>query len=274
MLCISQPAASKSLKHAELRLGFSLFERKSGKLIPTKEAHILFEKAQSIYSELGHLKELADNLAINPEGRLSIGCIPSLGLSLVPTVTTQFIQENPSIKVDISTDHTETMLQRLAKCDLDFAITFQHVKNPNITVVPLAQVPLVYLDDQPQISPVKIDDIDLSRWIHPGTDSLAQLIIQHRQFQAFRLNVQTYYMAAEFVKLSLGCTISDIFSAEQILPKSMIYPLEPAMHLDICLLHRTDMTLSKAAYNYQKTLKTYLEKKTQSLNQKLYPNEN
>lgn len=274
MLCISQPAASKALKHAELRLGFSLFERKSGKLIPTKEAHILFDKAQSIYSELGHLKELADNLAINPEGRLSIACIPSLGLSLMPAITAQFIKENPAIKIDVSTDHTETMLQRLAKCDLDFAITFQNVKNPNITVVPLAKVPLAYIDSQPNQSPVKIDDIDLSRWIHPGADSLAQLIVQHRQFQSPRLNVQTYYMAAGFVKLSQGCTICDIFSAEQILPESMIYPLEPAMYLDICLLYRSDMVLSQAAHNYQKMLKNYLEKKTKGLNQKLYPNEN
>jgi hypothetical protein len=81
-------------------------------------------------------------------------------------------------------------------------------------------------------------------------------------------------MAAGFVKLSQGCTICDIFSAEQILPESMIYPLEPAMYLDICLLYRSDMVLSQAAHNYQKMLKSYLEKKTKLLNQKLYPNEN
>lgn len=270
MLCISQPAASKSLRHAEQRLGFDLFERKQSKLFPTKEAYILFEQAQKTYAELNQLKKLADNLSINPEGKLSIGCIPSLGLSLVPMITTQFMNNNASIVMDISTDHTETLLQRLTVCDIDFAITFQQVTTPNITVVPLAKVPLVYLDNQPQNSPMQLNDIDPSRWIHPGTDSLAQLIIQHRQFKPSRLNVQTYHMAAEFVRLSMGCTISDIFSAEKSLPESMIYPIEPAMYLDICLLYRADMALSKVASNYQSFLKQYLTQKAETLNQKLY----
>lgn len=270
MLCISQPAASKSLRHAEQRLGFDLFERKQSKLFPTKEAYILFEQAQKTYAELNQLKKLADNLSINPEGKLSIGCIPSLGLSLVPMITTQFMNNNASIVMDISTDHTETLLQRLTVCDIDFAITFQQVTTPNITVVPLAKIPLVYLDNQPQNSPMQLNDIDPSRWIHPGTDSLAQLIIQHRQFKPSRLNVQTYHMAAEFVRLSMGCTISDIFSAEKSLPESMIYPIEPAMYLDICLLYRADMALSKVASNYQSFLKQYLTQKAETLNQKLY----
>lgn len=270
MLCISQPAASKALKHAEQRLGFPLFERKQSKLFPTKEAHILFEKTQIIYTELNQLKKLANNLSTKPEGKLSIGCVPSLGLNLMPLITAQFMHKTPSIVVDISTDHTETLLQRLAICDIDFAITLQHVSNPNITAIPLAKVPIVYLDNQPQDSPVKLNNIDSSRWIHPGTDSLAQLITQYRQFQPSRLNVQTYHMAAEFVKLSMGCTISDIFSAENSLPESMIYPIEPALYLDICLLYRADMPLSTLAHHYQSFLKKYLQKRTKTLNQKLY----
>ena len=47
-LNISQPAASKALKSAEMKLGFTLFQRVRGKLLPTSEAITLFEKAQSI----------------------------------------------------------------------------------------------------------------------------------------------------------------------------------------------------------------------------------
>ena len=37
-LNISQPAASKALKNAELKLGFKLFQRVRGKLLPSSEA--------------------------------------------------------------------------------------------------------------------------------------------------------------------------------------------------------------------------------------------
>jgi len=62
-LNISQPAASKALKSAELKLGFTLFQRVRGKLLPTSEAITLFEKAQTIYQDLDNLRLLADNLA-------------------------------------------------------------------------------------------------------------------------------------------------------------------------------------------------------------------
>ncbi|MDC7252893.1 LysR family transcriptional regulator [Wohlfahrtiimonas chitiniclastica] len=270
MLCISQPAASKALKHAEARLGFRLFERKQSKLIPTQEAHILFDQAQSIYGELNQLKELAHNLANHPQGRLSIGCIPSLGLSVVPRVTAQFAVNHPAIDIAIRTDHTETLIDRLMKCDIDFAITFHHVPTHNLTAIPLVKVPLVYLDAKPQNAPIHMADIEVERWIHPGTDSLAQLIARHRQFQNSHINVETYYMAAEFVKLGMGCTISDIFSAEQTLPIDMLYPINPAMHLDLCLLHRSNLALSSAARHYAQTLKEYLTAQIHTLNQKLY----
>ena len=37
-LNISQPAASKALKSAEMKLGFTLFQRVRGKLLPTSAA--------------------------------------------------------------------------------------------------------------------------------------------------------------------------------------------------------------------------------------------
>ncbi|MDG9728847.1 LysR family transcriptional regulator [Ignatzschineria sp. RMDPL8A] len=273
MLHISQPAASKALKHAELRIGFKLFDRSRGKLLPTKEAYILFEKAQIIYRDLSDLKELAENLLNHPEGRLSIGCLPSLGLSLIPKVTSLFMRHHTAINVEISTHHTADLLNLLSRYDLDFAISFTPLEEAGIASIPLMTIPLVYLDAIRQPTPVKIESIDLSRWIHPGVDSLGQRIKEHRSFHSSRLNVQTYYMAAAFVKQNMGCTISDIFSATETLPETMIHPISPKIELDICLLHRSDMPLSKAAQDYQLILQEYLNHIVPILNQTLYGND-
>ena len=92
-LNISQPAASKALKSAEMKLGFTLFQRVRGKLLPTSEAITLFEKAQTIYQDLDNLRLLADNLARDPRAKITLGCLPSLGLSLVPELVTDFYQQ-------------------------------------------------------------------------------------------------------------------------------------------------------------------------------------
>jgi hypothetical protein len=48
--------------------------------------------------------------------------------------------------------------------------------------------------------------VDLAR-----TTLLSAAIATRRDFSTTRLNVQTYYMATEFVKRGMGCSITDIF---------------------------------------------------------------
>lgn len=261
VLHISQPAASKALKHAEQQLGLVLFQRIRGKLLPTDEANLLFEEAKEVYQ----------NLSRNPQGKLAIGCLPSLGLNLVPEVTALFIKKHPNIKLTIGTHHTTDILQLLTQQDLDIGIAFNLAIEGGITVLPVADIPLVYVDSQtPVKSPVSLVDIDQDRWIHPGSDSLSQLLQQRHEFQESNISVHTYHMAAEFVRAGLGCSITDIFSAEHTLPESMIYPLKENLHLAVSVFHRADRPLTKAAQNYVNTLSLILKKRNAVVNQKLY----
>ncbi len=270
VLHISQPAASKALKHAEQQLGLVLFQRIRGKLLPTDEALLLFEEAKKVYQNLDHLRILAQNLAKNPHGKLAIGCLPSLGLNLVPEVTALFIKKHPHIKLTIGTHHTSDILQLLAQQELDIGIGFSLAIEGGITVLPIAKIPLVYVDHLAISSPVSLTDIDQQRWIHPGSDSLSQLLQLYHEFLPSNISVHTYHMAAEFVQAGLGCSITDVFSAEHTLPDSMIYPLKEDLHLTVSVFHRADKPLTKAAQNYVNTLSLTLEKRSQRVNQKLY----
>lgn len=145
-LNISQPAASKALKNAEQKLGFKLFQRVRGKLLPSSEALMLFEKAQNIYQDLDNLRLLADNLARDPRAKMSLGCLPSLGLSLVPELVTDFYQQNANLVMTLTTEHTETLVKKLDLREIDLALTLQPVQQGEITSTAIAEVPLVYID--------------------------------------------------------------------------------------------------------------------------------
>ncbi len=270
-LHISQPAASKALKHAEQRLGFALFQRIRGKLLPTEEAYILFDKARYIYEGLDELKDLADNLLANPYGKITIGCLPSLGLSLVPKVTAAFLNQNPSMTLSVGTHHTDELVQLLRNRELDLGIGFNLAIAGGVSVLRIAEAPLVYVDAvAPKGGAMALADIDPSRWIHPGSDSLAALIAEYRIFASANISVHTYHMAAEFVKQGVGCSIVDIFSAQHALPEAMIHPLAERLQLQVCVLHRADSPLSKAAQNYVTALHDYLATNMAGVNQKLY----
>lgn len=50
LINITQPAVSRTLQHAELQLGFALFQRARGRLTPTNEALALFPISRSCSS--------------------------------------------------------------------------------------------------------------------------------------------------------------------------------------------------------------------------------
>jgi DNA-binding transcriptional LysR family regulator len=270
-LNISQPAASKALKNAEMKLGFKLFQRVRGKLLPSSEALTLFEKAQNIYQDLDNLRLLADNLARDPRAKISLGCLPSLGLSLVPEMVTDFYQQNANLVMTLTTEHTETLVKKLDLREIDLALTLQPVQQGEIITTTIAEVPLVYIDRDYRQGVVAIDEIDQQRWISPGPHSLSAAIATRRDFSTTRLNVQTYYMATEFVKRGMGCSITDIFSARHNLTPTMIHPISPPMTIPLCLLRRADVSLSPIAHKFVDFICRQLRIQLQEINLGLYP---
>ncbi|ENJ4836052.1 LysR family transcriptional regulator [Klebsiella aerogenes] len=270
-LNISQPAASKVLKNAELKLGFKLFQRVRGKLLPSSEALTLFEKAQSIYQDLDNLRLLADNLARDPRAKITLGCLPSLGLSLVPELVTDFYQQNSNLVMTLTTEHTETLVKKLDLREIDLALTLQPVQQGEIITTLIAEVPLVYIDRDYRQGAVDIKEIDQQRWISPGPHSLSAAIATRRDFSTTRLNVQTYYMTTEFVKRGIGCSITDIFSARHNLSPEMIHPITPPMKINLCLLRRADVSLSPITQKFVDFLCKQLRQQLKEINLQLYP---
>lgn len=265
-LCISQPAASKLLKHAEQRLGFALFKRVKGKLQPTNEAYILYEEVKPIYEKINKLNVLTNNLAKNPQGNITLGCLPSLGLSLIPKITAQFLRNHPEIFVNIGTDHTQALEQKLLQREIDLAVTFEPQSQHGIIATPILDIPLVYIDSKHINTSKNINTIDESRWIQPDSSSLMSVVSKYRTFSQSIVNVQTYYMASELVRQGIGCSITDIYTACYSLPKGMIHNLEPKLHTTIYILQNASVSTTKATENFIDLLKSDIRLITPSIN--------
>ena len=265
-LYISQPAASKLLKHAEQRIGFALFKRVKGKLQPTKEAYILFEEIKPIYEKINELNKLTYNLANNTQGQITLGCLPSLGLSLIPKLTALFLKKNPDVFVNIGTDHTQVLEQKLLQREIDLAVTFQPHTQHGIIAIPILEIPLVYIDSKPIHSIQDIYSIDEKRWIQPNSDSLMQVLLKYREFRKGVVGVQTYYMASELVRQGLGCSIVDIYTAAYSLPKEMIHQIKPQMNSTIYILRNANVSTTKATEDFIKLIKSEIKSITPSIN--------
>ena len=113
VLHVSQPSVSKTLQHTETQLGFALFRRLKGRLVPTEEANLLFREVDDVYQRVGSLKVTVKNIRTAGVGRLRLAVLPSLGLGLTPAAVAKFRLANPGVTFDIQTlDHEDIQIGR------------------------------------------------------------------------------------------------------------------------------------------------------------------
>lgn len=144
-LSISQPAASKLLHHLEDQLGYALFQRISGRLVPTPEAELLYEDAARILREIEVLRDLAVRVGERQQGLLRLGISLSVAWSLLPGVLADFRAAHPEARIHLLTLPKQEIAESLRIGAIDLALTLSPILAPTVRTEALAQVPLVVL---------------------------------------------------------------------------------------------------------------------------------
>jgi len=124
-LNISQPSVSKTLRHAESLLGFALFERTTGRLVPTEDAHSLFAEVAEIQDRVHALREAGRNLKRGVGATLRISALPSLALDALPVAVATFLRAHENVKFDLQTVHHDDLLRKLYERETDIAIAYE-----------------------------------------------------------------------------------------------------------------------------------------------------
>jgi DNA-binding transcriptional LysR family regulator len=125
VLNVSQPAISNMIRHTEDTIGFALFKREHGRLIPTKEAMHIAQEAQHLFMQQKRIDNVIGDLKGGTAGRLSIVATPSIGHSILPRVLGLFMKHRPKLKLTIELGSVDEITRRLAsgRADLGLSIT-------------------------------------------------------------------------------------------------------------------------------------------------------
>ena len=123
-LNISQPAVTKTLQHAEQLLGFPLFDRRAGRLVPTDDAHTLFVEVADVQQRVSSLRQVTRNLR-NGSGTLRVSVLPSLALDILPRAVSLFSKKYPDVYFDLQTLHHEEIARSLYEREADIVIAYQ-----------------------------------------------------------------------------------------------------------------------------------------------------
>lgn len=263
-LNISQPSVSKTLRHAESLLGFQLFERTGGRLVPTEDAHVLFTEVSEIQDRVYALREAGRNLRRGTGGVLRVSALPSLALHTLPMAVASFLRTHETVKFDLQTVHHDDLLRKLYERETDLAIAYEVPPAAPIGHRPLGRGELVLLyreEDMPDAPPrVELERLRGQRFISVAASGpIGQLFTQELVRLELELDevvsVRTFYIATALVQQGVGMTVVDSFTATASLMHGLsARPLSPQIPFDVNAMFLLNRPPTALATNFLKTL--------------------
>jgi DNA-binding transcriptional LysR family regulator len=223
LINITQPAVSRTLQHAEIQLGFSLFQRAKGRLTPSTEALALYPHIEKLFAQLDEVQRLAANLRSGSDaGELRILTVLALSYEVLPRALKAFREKHPAVAVVVESLHSPQILSALLLQEADVGFAFSPVGHPSLTqedvadtrmvcVAPKGMLPrallragCVTLNDLVALPVVGLDSRD------PVGTSLSQACRQAGVgFQQAVVTVQTYHAALAMAHHGLGVALVD-----------------------------------------------------------------
>ncbi|MCP3733446.1 LysR substrate-binding domain-containing protein [Sphingomonas sp. RP10(2022)] len=242
-LAISQPAVTKTLRHAEQQLGFALFLRHRNRLVPTEDAHALFGEVADVQARIGSLRQAARNLRRGHGGALRISTLPSLGLDLVPQAAARFLADRPGTFFDLQITHHDEIVRRLYERETDAVVAIDVPRDMPLSRRWLGEGELgvLYRAGDLDEGPGRIDlatIADRSFVSLERSGPLGDLFAAETQRLDLDLaeiaSARTFYVAAALVRAGVGMAVVDSFTAAAMTgPALRFRPLRPSLAFDI-----------------------------------------
>lgn len=140
LINVTQPAVSRILAHAELQLGFSLFQRTKGRLVPTSEAQTLYAHIERLFHQLDEVQRLANSLKSGQrDDALHMLTVLALSYEIIPRALQAFRRQHPEVRVTVEALHSPQIISALVLQEADVGFVFSAVAHPALEQQAMAQ---------------------------------------------------------------------------------------------------------------------------------------
>lgn len=138
---VSQPTLSGQIKKLEQELGITIFERTNRSVEITAVGKEILQHARTMIEQADTIKQLARSHSDPMSGILSLGAIPTISPYLMPLILKPLQQQYPQMRLVISEEQTDVLLQRLENHQIDAAILATDHSQTDFSKIPLYREP-------------------------------------------------------------------------------------------------------------------------------------
>lgn len=272
MINVTQPAVSRTLQHAELQLGFPLFQRTGGRLVPTAEAQALYPHIERLFAQLDEVQRLASSLKAG-RGQDELRVLTVLGLSfeVFPRAMRLFHAKHPKVLVHHQALHSVQIVSALALQEADVGFVFNPGSHPALAQELLGERRVMVVAPKGLLTPrvlkaghvgwaqlAKLPLIAIDAQDPLGT-RLAHAQREHEQALRPVMTVQTYHVALALAHHGVGAALVEGCAATSAdLNKVDVLPLEPAVLTTVHMLRPIARPHSVVARSFTRCLQQAL----------------
>lgn len=267
LMNVSQPNLSRIIKHMETRLGMPLFERRSGRLLPTPEAAALFREIEPLHVHLTSLDETVQRIIAGEAGRFCLGTSPSLGRFVVPHLLAKLHAKYPNAELRVDVLSVAQVIDYLSYAQGECACTIFPIDHPIIESTPLTEGRLVCAmpKKHPLATRKTLSARDLAGEHLIGFDAatphgqiVTEFFEQARLAPRFPITVRFAETACALVEQGLGLTLIDEFTCTgNTFPQLTAVPVQTRSPFRIHLHQRRDRASSALGNEFRELLRRW-----------------
>jgi LysR family hydrogen peroxide-inducible transcriptional activator len=138
---VSQPTLSGQIRKLEDELGVTIFERTNRSVTVTAVGEEILRHARQMMEQADAIRSLSSAQRDPLSGPLRIGAIPTISPYLMPLILAPLKQQHPELRLVLSEETTDRLLQRLHNHEIDAALLATAVDERDLEVTALFDEP-------------------------------------------------------------------------------------------------------------------------------------
>lgn len=263
-LHLSQPAVTKLLRSTEERLGFLLFYRISGRMVPTDDAFVIMHEVERLFHDMSSVRQTIVDVRMGRSGALNIVGVPPLCQIIIPKAIAKFTKERPDVQVSFAQRDGNVVMQYVASQRADIGLSFLVPLHSSVNAETLSERSMVCIVPRghrfaKRTSVTTVDLQDEPLISYPQDSTLQPLIATEftssktelpRGIQATSI-VTTWALVQQGVGIGI---VENISRLRELYDNVVIVPFSPAISVRLDCITPRNKPPSRLAHLFMKTV--------------------
>lgn len=204
-LALTQSGVSQHIKQLEEVLKVSLFQRVKQKLVPTQQAHTLYEHTSKGLKKIEGALSAVGNADLAFSGKLNLGSPREFGRNLLKPHIKKLLEDHSRLRMNLFFGGTLEMSQMLLAGQLDMAFVDTHSMDPSLKCIDVFEEVVFLCGSEgleiPDFNSKKKAFFEKQRYISYFNDGalIRRWLKQQHSISKINLNIATTVMDVEMV---------------------------------------------------------------------------